>query len=274
MTRRNRERLMWLGGLVAVSLALALLESAYSVLNYRTPFFTGWLMLGLIVFLAGFNLRKKLAFLPLGSSATWLNLHIAAGLLTGVVFLLHVQFRIPNGIFESLLAVLYLGTLFSGVAGWWLSRVIPGRLTARGEEVLFERIPVFVKRVQEDVEKLVFDCVAETETTVVPELYMKHLKPFFERPRNALRHLVHSQQPREALLLEIRSQQRFLSAEERDVVEQISDRVCRKDDLDYHYALQGTLKLWLFVHIPLTYGLLVFAAFHAVAVHAYGGASS
>ena len=50
-------------------------------------------------------------------------------------------------------------------------------------------------------------------------------------------------------------------------------QVQRKDDLDYQYALQGALKLWLFVHIPLTYGLLVLAIFHGLAACAYGGIS-
>jgi hypothetical protein len=49
----------------------------------------------------------------------------------------------------------------------------------------------------------------------------------------------------------------------------ISDLVCLKDDLDHHYALQATLKLWLFVHVPLTSALLVFAAFHVVLVQAF-----
>ena len=46
---------------------------------------------------------------------------------------------IPLGV---ILAALYLGVAGSGVLGLWLSRWIPPRLRARGEEVLYERIPV------------------------------------------------------------------------------------------------------------------------------------
>ncbi len=44
-----------------------------------------------------------------------------------------------------------------------------------------------------------------------------------------------------------------------------------KDDLDYQRALQGALKFWLFVHVPLTYGLLIFAAFHILVVYSFSG---
>ena len=45
-----------------------------------------------------------------------------------------------------------------------------------------------------------------------------------------------------------------------------------KDQLDFHQAMQGLLKGWLFVHIPLTYALLLFALVHLVLVYAFSGA--
>ncbi len=47
-----------------------------------------------------------------------------------------------------------------------------------------------------------------------------------------------------------------------------------KDALDYHYAHQATLKAWLFVHVPLTYGLLIVAAAHLVLAYAFTGGVS
>jgi hypothetical protein len=45
----------------------------------------------------------------------------------------------------------------------------------------------------------------------------------------------------------------------------------RRDDLDYHEALQRQLKSWMFAHISLTYALLLFAAMHTIMVHAFWG---
>ena len=42
-----------------------------------------------------------------------------------------------------------------------------------------------------------------------------------------------------------------------------------KFDLDYRYALQSVLRLWLFIHIPLTYGLILFTLVHIILVTAF-----
>ena len=47
--------------------------------------------------------------------------------------------------------------------------------------------------------------------------------------------------------------------------------VRQKDGLDYHRALQRALKLWLFVHLPFTYALMLFTLFHIVLVFAFSG---
>jgi len=46
-------------------------------------------------------------------------------------------------------------------------------------------------------------------------------------------------------------------------------RVIAKNNLDYQHALQMVLKGWLFVHIPLTYSLIVVAAVHGVLAYAF-----
>ena len=179
MKTRTRRRF----GAVALFLLIAFIaivaDHVMTVLNYRSPFVTGWLLLPLIVLLALYNVRKRLSFLLIGSSAAWLQIHIYAALLTGLLFLLHIDWQIPTGVFESVLASVYTITFLSGVVGLFLSRSFPARLRARGEEVLFERIPIYLKALRSDVEQLVFQSVEATETTAVPDLYLNHLKPFF-----------------------------------------------------------------------------------------------
>ena len=45
-----------------------------------SAFTRGYLMLAAVLFLALYNVRKKLPFVPLGSSAAWLQWHIYVGL--------------------------------------------------------------------------------------------------------------------------------------------------------------------------------------------------
>ena len=271
MSRLATRRLRNLGVLAIVAVVVVASEAALSSRLVRTSFATGWLLLALVVGLAAYNVRKKVPFLTLGPSASWLQVHIYAGLLSGIVFALHVEFRIPNGTFESVLASLYLTVFLSGLGGLALTRAIPPRLTSRGEEVIFERIPVRMKGIRDEVEVLVYTSASDSETAVIPDIYLQQLKAFFERPRNRFWHLLHFGRPRQRLLLEIQSQKRFLNDSEQAVLQDIADCVTAKDDLDYQFALQAALKTWLFVHVPLTYSLLVLAVFHLIVVHAFAG---
>ena len=65
-----------------------------------------------------------------------------------------------------------------------------------------------------------------------------------------------------------------MDGKERESLERLSDLVCQKDDLDYHHALQATLKGWLFVHIPLTYSLWILVVLHLVLAYAFTGGMS
>jgi hypothetical protein len=268
--RRRRN----LGILLLLSIVVIVIDRLLSVSLYPVAFVSGWLLFSLVALLAAYNIRKKLPFLPLGSSSTWLQFHIYGGLLSGVVFVVHIAGRVPNGGFEVVLSALFLGVFFSGVIGLLLSRWIPPRLTTRArdsQEVLFERIPIFVRRIRDEVEAMVLECGSQAESTVVPAFYASRLKPFFERPMNFWSHVLHIQRPRLKLLREIESQEGYLSEVEKSVMGDMVERVKQKDDLDYQYALQALLKYWLFVHIPLTSGLLVFVVFHLVLVYAFAG---
>jgi cytochrome b561 len=252
---------------IIIVLAQFIMQSAL----LGTSFITGWTLTAVIVFLAAYNLFKRVSFLPIGSSSSWLQLHIYCGLLTGVLILLHLDFRLPNGMFESILALVYFSVFLSGILGLLMSRLFPRRLSMRGEEVIFERIPIFQRQLREEVEKLVFECLSETETTAVPDFYLTHLKPYFERSRNFISHLMQSERPRQSLLLSIRELDAFLNETERETMKKIAQHVITKDDLDHQYTLQAMLKYWLFLHVPLTYGLLILIAFHAVVAHAFSG---
>ncbi len=64
-----------------------------AVPNYA--FLTGWALLAGIFVLTIYNVRKKLPFLPLGKSETWLQIHVYLGFFTTLLFLIHLNFRRP-----------------------------------------------------------------------------------------------------------------------------------------------------------------------------------
>ncbi len=254
-------------------LAVALLY-AHFIFAPRLPrliFIYGWLLFFLIVILSLYNARKKLSFLPLGTSEGWLQFHIYAGLLTVVLFLLHIRFRMPTGWFDLILFLLYWLVTLSGIFGLFVSRVIPQRLTTRGGEVLYERIPALRRSFQEQAETLALKSVPDAQSTTLADFYLRHLKSFFERRQNFWPHLFENRSSLNSLLNKIGDLKRFLDEKERATAEQLADLVRQKDGLDYQRALQITMKTWLFAHIPLTYSLLIFSVVHIVIVFAFSG---
>ncbi len=264
-TRRMIDVGIWGATALLVSAALTTPIVALHV----TSEVSGWIMLGMLTALALLMLRKRLTPLPLGRVSTWLDFHVYVGAVSVIGFFVHTGLDIPTGGLERTLAMLYALVAATGFVGFYLSRTVPSRLTRRGEEVLFERIPEFTTRLRDRTESVVYQSAAEGHTTVLADFYQRRLAAFLAGPRHVVAHLFGSNRTCHALLAELRALDRYLAEDERPARFELEEIVNKKDDLDFHYAGQAALKYWLFVHIPLTYGLLVFALWHVVLVYAY-----
>ncbi len=275
MSYFNRRR--FVGTLLAagtVVLLFILAAAAHGNIG-ATGHASGWILGALIVFLALYNVRKAVPFIPLGSSAAWLQIHIYVGFVTLGVFAVHIRGATPTGIFECILALLYLLVFCSGVTGLVMTRSFPARLTMLGDETIFEQIPVVRRELRTEVEALVLTSNADSQSSAIVEFYRDELQPFLMRPHDVLSHLVRGESARwHRLSRSIDDQRRYLSADEQHVMDEVKNFVRRKHQLDTKYALQGALKLWLFVHVPATWALLVVVLFHVVLVHAWSGGVS
>jgi hypothetical protein len=250
-----------------------LIATTVVVVRWRpvTAYVSGWLLFALMIALTVFNARKKLPFLPLMSSEAWLQFHIYAGLFSAAVFFVHIGWHMPHGWFQGTLAALYVLVMLSGIVGLVWSRTLPKRLTTRGGEVLYERISAVRRALQEQAEALALPPVAEARSVILAEFYAENLAGFFDGAHNFWRHLLESRAPLNELLARTDNLSRYLNDSERSTMEKIATLARQKDGLDYQYALQVTLKGWLFVHIPLTYSLLLVSIVHVVLVYAFSG---
>ena len=264
---RRRRNILCL--LVVVALIGIVIYAQNQTLQHGS-FTSGYVLLGSIIFLTLFNLRKKLTFLPvLGSAAMWMQLHIYVGLATFVIFGFHISWQIPNGMFEGFLAFLYLTVALSGVYGLYVTRRAPRQLTGLKEEVIYERIPLFRVQLARQTRSLVIKACESTD--VLAKFYANQLSAFFEKPRGLAYQLSPSGRRKRYLMNEIQNLDRYLADDQRHVTAKLKEMVQMKDDLDYHAAMQGRLKLWLFVHIGLTYSLLIVGMLHGVMAHAFSG---
>jgi hypothetical protein len=236
-----------------------------------SAFTTGYLLLAAILFLALYNVRKKLAFLPLGSSTAWLQWHLYVGMGTVGVFALHAGSEWPRGMLDATLASVYLLTVASGLAGLYLTRTIPAQLARVGVEIIYERIPALRLQVRRQAGEAVLESVTASGATTLADFYTTRLYDFFGRSRGWRYVLRPTSALRRALMREMQDLRRYLSEQEQAGCERLFALVRRKDDLDFHDARQKLLKLWLFVHIGLTYALVLLAMLHGLLAHAYHG---
>lgn len=236
----------------------------------HSTFTTGYILLGSFLLLTAFNMRKRIpSIAQLGSAAFWMQVHIYVGLGTFVLFGLHVGWKVPNGQFELLLTMLYFVVALSGVYGVYVTRTIPKKLSAINDEVIYERIPSFRAKLAADARGLVLEACQHSD--VLARFYRNRLAEYFERPRSLAYLANPNGRLRRQLMSEIDDLDRYLSSDQRSLSQQLSLMVKKKDDLDYHAAQQGRLKIWLFAHIGFTYSLLLLSIFHGVMAHAFAG---
>ncbi|MCP4846373.1 MAG: hypothetical protein GY899_00300 [Verrucomicrobiaceae bacterium] len=248
--------------LVVSALLLGLWRILYHSLHPDANY-TGLALFGVILFLALFNARKKIPFLPVWKASVWMQLHIYIGFLSVVLFLVHIRFRMPNGVFEGVLAAVFTIVSLSGVIGILLSRSIPRLLTNSGESLVYERIPALRTLLMSQAEDIVVAAEKEVESSSLTDFYIENLRPYFKK-RQSIWRMLSGRSGMRDLVSRLENLQHYLDTRELPALEQLNGLVEQKHNLDFQYSGQRVLKLWLFVHIPFTYSLLVFAIAHGV----------
>ncbi len=240
-------------------------------LNYRA-FYSGWLLFGLLLAMFLLTLRKKiLAARRLLKVSFWMQLHVYVGLLAVVVFLLHAGGSFPDGTVKRIVYLLFVTEAVSGVLGLFINRTMPVGLDRNGPMVLYHEIDSKRQQVLSEVESLVEKSLAEHDSNLIAVFFRRSLLPFLIKPRHVWAHVLQLPNTLHALNREFIDLQHFLNEEEQGILNRIQVLVIEKDRLDYQYAGQSLLKYWLFVHVPVSYSLLLFIALHVLVVYAYIG---
>ena len=265
--RRIRSLLLAISAVVALAIWLRWIDFELG----RRSFMSGYVLYGLVLFLASFNLRKKLSTLPLGNASTWLQLHIYVGLIAAGLFALHLQWRPPNGRFECMLFTSFMMTTVSGVIGLIVSRRKPHLINRVRDQVVYERTPILRRALAVRSREMVLQSVAASGATTLADFYAARLYDFFARPRSFGYYFRPSSTRRKSLLTDLQHLDRYLSPPEREACEKLFAMVRQKDDLDFQEIQQRWVKAWLFLHIALTCILIVFATVHGVLALAHRG---
>ena len=136
---------------------------------------------------------------------------------------------------------------------------------------MFDRIPVFrAQLAEQDRGDRGRFSVQDGNTRSIARVYVDTLSDFFAGPRNILSHLAASKVPQARILGQLSAIERYLDEAGKARLQMLRDLVEAKSNLDFHHANGGLLRLWLFLHVPATYALVVAIAVHVVLVYAFG----
>ncbi|HBV62193.1 MAG TPA: hypothetical protein DEF45_04145 [Rhodopirellula sp.] len=232
---------------------------------------TGGTLLCCILLLALFGMRRRIPILPLGSVSTWTQVHIYMGFFTAGVYWMHVPNLIGNGIFECTLSIIFLLVTGSGFYGLYASRILPKRLTAVEGQHRFERVDWHRGQIADHARKLLEELSVHVGIAVLGSFYTEHLNPFFNSRPSLTYVLVPNGGRRRRLLSDLKDLERHLESEGRGTAVKFAALVRRRDDLDYQFALQLRLRLWVTFHSLLTFALVAGGLIHSLLVFRFAG---
>ena len=253
----------------AALVVIAYLSRAERVALGDASFLTGWILLGSMVALGLFNVRKRLAAFTLGRAAFWLALHVVLGLFAVGMFLVHTGGVWPTGLYEQILAGLFWATALSGVCGWLYQRAVPKRLSRIGYEVIYERVPAEIADLRDAAEEAALEGVGAGGQPTLGRFYSETLDWFFRRPRFQRGHIFGTGVAEEWVAQRFQTIERLIGGGEQDAFAKLKAAAERKVQVDAHYYLQRSLKLWVAVHVVLTSATLTLALWHLILVHVY-----
>lgn len=263
--------------IVAVSGALFWLVEIYNSALRDARYLDGWLLAGGMSLQLFFHVATKTGRLSPKSSMRWRTFHIFVGYLLVAAFLSHSNFSLPNSPFDWALWIGFVLVTLSGLFGTYLAWSLKTKSRV-DERIGYDRIPVRVAELAQDVKAVVAMPDPSADAIALPpapydewiiDLYKNHLQYFFEGPRNFSSHLVASQRPLKRLIDEINHLAPYVDAQGQEKLSRIWNLVAEKDALDFARVHFGLTRAWLFVHVPVTYGLLVLSVLHVLVVYSY-----
>ena len=244
----------------------------------RDPrYLDGWILAGGMGLQISFHVAiKRGAFSP-KSATRWRKIHVFAGYLLIAAFISHSDFSLPDTGFEWALWAGFVLVTLSGIFGTYLAL----SLKAKGhidEGVSYDRIPALRAEIAQKVYAIVATPDLAATAIALPglphdawiaDLYSTHLSAFFQGPRNMLAHLVGSQRPLRRMTDEIDALSRYVGQQGQEKLGAIRRLAVEKDRLDFARVYLSLTKGWLFLHVPVTYGLTVLGVLHVLVAYAF-----
>jgi hypothetical protein len=244
----------------------------------RDPrYLDGWILAGGIMLQLYFHIAVKTASLTPKSAIAMRKFHIFLGYILIAAFVSHSDFSLPDTGYEWALSACFVLVTLSGIFGIYLAWSLRTNREI-DERTGYDRIATRRAELAQEVQATVtqsgpvgfeFGLPAPPEDAWIMDLYTNHLRAFFKGQRNVTAHLIGSRRPLQQLTDEIDSLARYVDKPSQEKLAAIKTLVVEKDRLDFAQVYLGLSRAWQFVHVPVTYALIVLSVLHVLVVYAF-----
>jgi hypothetical protein len=288
----DRKTIPWFLLFAALLVASILLYIPYRMASAKGPHGGSWIGLaygtaGTLMILIAMFLRarksKRLRTARIGRAYQWMQAHAWLGLLSYPVILFHAGFH-WGGPLTQVLMWTFTVVIVSGVVGLLLQQFIPTKMMRDvPRETIYEQLRHVLTQLRREASDLVAAAVARQEQeafvleavpagapreTLPPEstegerllhaFYTDDVAPFLEDRYPRRNRLAAPDSTATAFRL-LRSQ---LPPGLHETLDDLRAIVDERRELERQRRLHLWLHGWLFIHVPLSYAMLIFTAWH------------
>lgn len=226
--------------------------------------------------------RKRAPTRRIGRAATWLKAHIWLGLLSFPLILYHSAFR-WGGLVEQLLWFSLVAVVGSGIFGLVMQHYIPRMMSSRVPlETIYEQIDRICAVMRDEADELVEEICGPLPESVKPvdpeakparkkkaevasgsgplkEFYLRQVRPFLDPVYDRTNRLSRAPQA-DGLFEQMRKR---LPPDLEAPLNQLAAFCDERRQFALQTRLHHWLHGWLFIHVPLSFALLVLGLAHA-----------
>lgn len=246
--------------------------------SLRDPrYFDGWVLAGGMLLQLYIHIARKTAGLSVRSAMRWRKIHVFVGYLLVAAFISHSDYSLPDTGLEWALWACFVLVVLSGTVGTFLVWSLQAKRQI-DKRVGYDSIPIRRAELAQALETAIFATDPSTPLLPLPglphddwilDLYTKHLQSFFQAQRNSTAHLFGSQLPLDRITSEIEALSSYVDQRSQEKLASIVVLVREKDRLDFMRVHLGITRVWLLVHVPVTYALACLTVLHVVVVYSY-----
>jgi hypothetical protein len=246
---------------------------------------------GFMIFAGLLSLRKRFPVWRMGRAQTWMRGHLWLGLISYPIILLHSGFSFGHGTLTFWMMVLFTVVIVSGLVGAALQHYMPQMITQMVPmETIYGDSSHVLRDLQEEAERIVADICGpvvaqnaaaasatgmsistlvqvmdKAATAEMQRFYEQQMLPYLKQA-GAWGSVLANNNASAATFKNLRT---LLPVTVHEALNDLENICHEKRQIDLQARLHRILHGWLFVHIPLSYALLVMGAIHAVVALRY-----